>query len=45
MNKRRIPRRARERAGRGYCVQVYSYAAVLVREYYLDAGEHDLPDI
>lgn len=45
MNKRRIPRRARERAGRGYCVQVYSNAAVLVREYYLDAGEHDLPDI
>jgi len=28
-----------------YCVQLYSRRASLMREYYLDATEHNLPDM
>ena len=45
MNKRRTAGRDRQSDGKRYCVQVYSTAAALVREFYLDAGEHDLPDM
>lgn len=45
MNGRRDAGRDRRGIGKRYCVQVYSTAAALVREFYLDAGEHNLPDI
>lgn len=45
MNRQRYSRREREHSSERYCVQVYSTAAALVREFYLDAAEHNLPDI
>jgi hypothetical protein len=45
MNKRRSVGHDPQGGGRRYCVQVYSTAAALVREFYLDAAEHNLPNI
>ena len=38
--------RNNEKSGDGkYCVQLYSRRATLVSEYYLDAKEHNLPNM